>query len=127
MREATVGAAPMVVVPDDAAGWLGARLPGASLASQLGLSAGGFALLRPPEQATEERVEEIRAALESGGVRVRVEAPRKSSPVGKGEARERRAGEPHRAVVMRLVEESRSADKDALREVVVELLDEAGV
>ncbi len=87
-----------------------------------------FVRLRPPSSVEESRVERVRKHLVSAGCSVVVERARRGAVVSA--SAEVSSERPHarvREVVLALVEESRSADKEKLRAMVEATMSQEGV
>lgn len=90
---------------------------------------GAIVRIRPPQDATDERIEAARRSwLEAGASRVFVEPRPKSTPLPESSlVRQRRASAGVRQIVLDLVEEANSEDGDALRSVIEETMDSEGI
>jgi hypothetical protein len=89
--------------------------------------AGKFIRIDPPPDASDEYIEVIRKALLTGGaLAVRV-MPRPRKLVTPGVATERRERAGARDVVLRMVEESNSRDREKLRATVETVMGKAGI
>lgn len=85
--------------------------------------------LRPPSSADEVRIESVRKlALMAGASRVKIEARRKAVVPNKSHVKVvDRKKSSARAVVLALVDESNSADKIVLSEIVERVMSEEGL
>ena len=90
---------------------------------------GAIVRIRPPQDATDERIEAARRSwLEAGASRVFVEPRPKSAPLPqKAVERQRRASVGVRQIVLDLTAESNSEDQEALTALVAATMDEEGL
>lgn len=113
------GSRPLVTVPEDAELW------DEKLELRPGFleSPGSIVRVRPPPDASDSRVEEVRRAI-TGTAALRVMPRRRKQVVVKRVHAKQRGA---RAIAMQLVDEANTVDRDALRVVVDEALSGAGL
>lgn len=124
VREKKVAALELVTLRPDAKAWKAKTLKGLA---QKEFVAGSFWRLQPPHDVTDDRIDQVKRALEKAGAAVVRVEPRQIGPAVVKPRKKERRRESIRQAIDRLITEAHTEDRDALREEVEQAIAAEGL